>query len=781
MTRSTLFLILVHFCFLSSVAQNYTWMKGNTSGGLTGTYGTLGVPATANNPGGRHGCGTWVDQQGNLWLFGGEGYSSVTGLCWMNDLWKYNIVTNEWTWIRGSNLANATGVYGTMGVPAASNEPGAREFVSTWTDASGNFWMYGGDGFAASSSFGSLGDLWKYNPITNQWTWMKGFNTVIQQGVYGTLNVSAPTNLPGSRYGAAAWKDNGGNLYLFGGRGIASSPGQGHLNDLWRYNITNNEWTWINGTNLTFQNGVYGTLGTPAAANTPGGRYHPSSTQDASGNFYLFGGLGLPASPGSPGYLNDTWHYNVSTNIWTWISGASTTNQPGTYGFITVPSPGNVPGARYSAATWTDPSGKLWMFGGHGFDNNNQSLIGDLSDLWKFDPATAQWGWMKGPNTFNNNGVYGTMGVATPANNPGGRQYNTRWTDNSGNFWLFGGEGYDASSTSTDHMDDLWGFSVPCNPDSLVTVPGHTLCSGNSVTITAYNTNSASVIWYSGPNSTLSLASGSVYSSPPLTAVNGASVYNYYAESNGCGFKPKALSSITVMPLPQLSITGPTQACVGSTFTLTASGASTYTWNSGPSAPTATFSSPNSGTFTAFVLGTSTAGCEGSASQTLLVNVLPTLTLTSQKYMYCYYSVATISVTGASTYSMNGSSIPNTFTVGSFSPTTKTVTVFGTDNNGCVGSGSVTVQFFWCEGVNDYLNDVGLTLYPNPSKNSFTIQKTWNGDATVLVIDLLGRAVLSGSLKEQTTVIEHELPEGAYIITVEGSEKFFRKKIVVSH
>jgi len=45
-----------------------------------------------------------------------------------------------------------------------------------------------------------------------------------------------------------------------------------------------NEWTWVSGSNLPNQPGVYGTLGTPAAANVPGWRTGAASWTDKSGN-----------------------------------------------------------------------------------------------------------------------------------------------------------------------------------------------------------------------------------------------------------------------------------------------------------------------------------------------------------------------------------------------------------------------------------------------------------------------------------------------------------------
>ena len=50
----------------------------------------------------------------------------------------------------GSERGGQSGTYGTKGVAAPGNVPGAREGAVSWTDASGNLWLFGGDGYAAS-------------------------------------------------------------------------------------------------------------------------------------------------------------------------------------------------------------------------------------------------------------------------------------------------------------------------------------------------------------------------------------------------------------------------------------------------------------------------------------------------------------------------------------------------------------------------------------------------------------------------------------------------------
>ena len=133
----------------------------------------------------------------------------------------------QWTWDGGPNTANASGVYGTQGSAAAGNLPGARYDASSWTDSSGNFWLFGGVGYDSSGVTGYLNDLWRYSPSTGLWTWVSGGNLANASGVYGTLGTAAAGNVPGARQAASSWIDSSGNLWLFGGVGYDSSGAVG--------------------------------------------------------------------------------------------------------------------------------------------------------------------------------------------------------------------------------------------------------------------------------------------------------------------------------------------------------------------------------------------------------------------------------------------------------------------------------------------------------------------------------------------------------------------------
>jgi len=352
-------------------AGQWTWVGGSSVGNAAGVYGTLGVPAPENFPGGRKEAMSWTDKSGNFWLFGGLGYDSAGNVGQLNDLWKYS--DGQWTWMNGPNITGLAGVYGTMGVPSPDNFPGARLGGATWTDSSGDLWLFGGLGGVANEMNTGYNDLWRFSD--GEWTWMGGTNAKDQDGVYGTKGVASPENVPGARFWSVAWTDTSGNFWLFGG----DSDVHGWLNDLWEY--SDGEWTWMAGSNLPMQPGIYGTRGAPAAANTPGSRQMAIGWTDASGNLWLFGGNGAD-SQGNPGLLNDLWEF--TDGKWTWISGSSAVNQAGVYGSQGTPFPGNVPGARAEMGPWVDLNGNLWLFGGFGVPASGSE--GNLNDLWMYMP-----------------------------------------------------------------------------------------------------------------------------------------------------------------------------------------------------------------------------------------------------------------------------------------------------------------------------------------------------------------------------------------------------------
>jgi gliding motility-associated-like protein len=272
------------------------------------------------------------------------------------------------------------------------------------------------------------------------WTWMSGSTLANPTPVWGTQGVSSPLNQPPGMYEAAEWTDQNGDFWLFGGLQVANNT---YNTTLWKYTVSTNEWTWMNGPQTPSVQGMYGVQGVPSPANYPGGRsYGPRSWTDLNGNLWLFGGIGFDGA-GNLGLLNDLWMYNIATNEWTWMNGPQLANQPANYGTLGVPSPTNIPEpVQESAVSWIDAAGNLWTFGGI-----DGSTPFDSDAMWRYSIATNEWTWMSGQSTPTSVN-WGTQFVPSPTNTPGGRMVYSHWQDQQGNFWLFGGTNF----------SDMWKY-----------------------------------------------------------------------------------------------------------------------------------------------------------------------------------------------------------------------------------------------------------------------------------------------------------------------------------
>jgi N-acetylneuraminic acid mutarotase len=576
----------------------WAWMSGSKTtpgapNGLPGTYPTLGTSSAESSPGSRESSVSWTDRDGNLWLFGGEGFDSAGIAGDLNDLWQFLPSTEEWAWMGGEkSLPRANegwpGVYGTRGASSPKNSPGGRKGASGWTDRAGNLWLFGGYGFDSEGTQGSLNDLWEYDPLAMTWVWKNGTSTVPaagkgQPGVYGDLGIADSANTPGARSGANSWTDLNGNLWLFGGVGYDSTGSAGSLNDLWMMDPSAAKWTWMSGSRTVGpsggQTGVYGSLATPAANNAPSGRSQAVSWIDRSGDLWLFGGKGFDAA-GTRGYLNDLWEFNPSTRQWAWMGGGSILRcnecgHPGIYGTPGEAGAANIPGGREQAVGWTDGEGNLWLLGGNGFDSNATQAT--LNDLWELLPATHQWAWMGGSNTAAGTnsgrpGVYGTLRVPSAGNVPGARAGASGWVDVDGNLWLFGGLGYDSGRTNGD-LNDLWVYQ-PSVDNLAAAVPTLSLASGTydtAQTVTIVDATPGATIHYTTDGTTPTIHS-SVYVSP----ITVSATKTIKAIAIASGYKASAIVSAHYTITKDDSFSIALRAGSASNVTVQPGGAATY-------------------------------------------------------------------------------------------------------------------------------------------------------------------------------------------------------------
>lgn len=284
----------------------------NTGQDSAGDFGVLVTAATTNVPSTRAraaGDG-WVVTGANpeLWMMGGQGLDSAGDFGVLNDMWRFDVNTNLWTYMRGDNLINSGGTYGTTGTAAITNQPGGRHGAGTGKDSSGNFVLFGGEGFPSSGGSGLLNDLWKYSPTDDTWVHLSGDSTRNSLGVYGLVLVTSTTAKPGGRLNSNVFVTSDDRVWVYGGFGRASVLGPSFLDDLFMYDGTN--WTFMKGNDAIDQAGAYATQNVEDAISRPGGRANGSVFIDSNQDFWIFGGEGFGGTAGQQGTLQDIWRYN---------------------------------------------------------------------------------------------------------------------------------------------------------------------------------------------------------------------------------------------------------------------------------------------------------------------------------------------------------------------------------------------------------------------------------------------------------------------------------------
>lgn len=213
-----------------------------------------------------------------------------------------------------------------------------------------------------------------------------------------------------------------------------------------------------------------------------------------------------------------------------------------------------------------------------------------------------------------------------------------------------------------------------------------TICSGNTTTLSAGGTGNIS--WFTVPTGGSNVGSGNIFVTPTLT-----STLTYYVQDSTCALSPRTPVTVTVNTIPSVSVAATSTAiCSGSTATLTASGATSYTWTSAMTGTILPSIVVSPGVSTTYSLTGTSAGCPGTSTQTIniTVNSNPTLTVASSASLVCSGSTVNLNASGANTYSWSTGATSNPVIVSPTIATTYSVT--GTDLNNCKTTETININ-----------------------------------------------------------------------------------------
>ena len=344
-----------------------------------------------------------------------------------------------------------------------------------------------------------------------------------------------------------------------------------------------------------------------------------------------------------------------------------------------------------------------------------------------------------------------------------------------GESYNFHGQNITTAGTYTHTMQTVNGcdsvltlvVTLKALPPTAIT--GNTsLCEGETTTLTA--NGGVSYVWSNASTgNSISVSQSGVYT---VTATN----------AEGCS--APASVTVTVNPLPTITIAGNTTLCAGNSTTLTASGADSYSWSTGDN--TASVSISAFGIYS--VTGTTTTGCSNTAEVTVLVSQLPVITISGETDI-CAGESTTLTANGGETYLWSDGTTNNTLivniagtyqvigynaagcnamanaTVNVWQPATSEFSIFTEEpcyswNNidycesgdytqtlqtiyGC--DSTVTLHLTITVGIDDHNLSAAMTVYPNPTNGIVNVQCTMNnvqvGTMEYHVFDAYGKLV----------------------------------------
>ena len=329
----------------------------------------------------------------------------------------------------------------------------------------------------------------------------------------------------------------------------------------------------------------------------------------------------------------------------------------------------------------------------------------------------------------------------------------------STNYFVTGTDVNGCTGTST------YSVTVKTNPG--IGVSGiKTICNGKSTTLSA--SGASSYVW--SPSGSLSNSTIANPVADPTSSTTYTIIGTYL---DGC--TKTYTCNITVNPTPAVIISGNNTICSGSCVTLTASGASTYTWVPiGQTFPTLVRCPTSLTTYT--VDGKDANGCTNTAASPVTVNPLPVLSVTSVNATApgcCNGSDSVSASGGISPYTYNWSN--GCTTSACIGLCTGSYSISVSDSVGCIKTSTFTISCL--TGIELDISKIELASYPNPTHG--LLHLSYPGTITdIIIMDMMGKKMIVPVSIRERTIDLSPVPAGIYLINLKTPNGIVAHKVL---
>ncbi|MDI1355683.1 MAG: T9SS type A sorting domain-containing protein [bacterium] len=310
---------------------------------------------------------------------------------------------------------------------------------------------------------------------------------------------------------------------------------------------------------------------------------------------------------------------------------------------------------------------------------------------------------------------------------------------------------------------------VLVNPSPTISITANksVACVGDLINMMASGANTYN--WTNGP------------ATPAFTVIpTSSTVYSVTGLLNGNPCPGSNTISIAII-VPNVTVaSSPTAVCTGGSATLTAGGATSYTWNGIPGSSSQVVAPAGTSVYNLTAnTQSNSVSCITTKTLQVFVNPNPTITVVSTKSLTCKGNSNTLTASGASTYTWSTGASTNPIVV---NPNTNTIyTLTGTDAKGCQGTQLFQAVVSACNGISELAKgNQHISVYPNPSAGDFSIETTT--DIVLRLMNNIGQQLRVISLTEAN---EHkanvkDLANGVYFLVGENAVGKVNQKIVVA-
>lgn len=320
---------------------------------------------------------------------------------------------------------------------------------------------------------------------------------------------------------------------------------------------------------------------------------------------------------------------------------------------------------------------------------------------------------------------------------------------------------------NTQEMASSNNLTITIHPKPNIDIKGElSFCEGESTTLTA--SGGTSYEWSTGATSSnITVNTAGDYS---VTVIDG----------NGCSSSETV--SVVQNPLPTAEISGVLEFCEGESTTITASGGTTYEWNTGETSSSITITSPGNYSVTV----TDDNSCENSTSKAVVELPLPNVSFVLNHNDSICVNDPAVKLMGGTpiggSYSgpgiTNGFFDPNTAGIGSHSITY----TYQDPSTGCSNRATKNIIVIGGDcltALSSITDEFSVIVFPNPSDGIFTVQfENWKDLKSIHLFDSQGRIIYTNETMAGLIQI-NGIPRGSYFLKVISDEKVAVKEILV--